>query len=391
MNRSNTLMIKKVGILVYGRFPTEKAYGTHIVEVAKAFSNNNKSVTIFYSKTNNDFSIDESPETFYDIPPNIELKELNNYDFTKLRIFNLLPAFFKKFIWNFGAIYWSNRVRSELVNMDLLWSTNPNLLAPQKKLNSILIYEKHGSAKYFQRLSIIYLSRIKNVIFVSTSKTSFDELSKINSSKTIHLPNGVDLSRYNNKITENKVLNIGYIGMLETYGRSKGVEEAIEILCRLKSKYQFNITVIGGPENRIENIKNICSKYKVNALIKNQIRFSEVPYEMQKLDIGLIPYPNDFHMSLYASPLKFFEYAASGSAILCSDLRSHLELNELNLGVEYFEESNWDDFRLKIINLIEDNDYLKDLKTKSITNIQNYSWDERLKNLIEFSVRSSIG
>ena len=120
MNRSNSLMIKKVGILVYGRFPTEKAYGTHIVEVAKAFSNNKKSVTIFYSKTNNDFSIDESPESFYDIPPNIELKELNNYDFTKLKIFNLLPGFFKKFIWNFGAIYWSKSVRSELVNMDLL-------------------------------------------------------------------------------------------------------------------------------------------------------------------------------------------------------------------------------------------------------------------------------
>ena len=38
-----------------------------------------------------------------------------------------------------------------------------------------------------------------------------------------------------------------------------------------------------------------------------------------------------------------------------------------------------------------DYDYLKDLKTKSITNIQNYSWDKRLKNLIEFSVRSSTG
>ena len=95
MNRSNSLMIKKVGILVYGRFPTEKAYGTHIVEVAKAFSNNKKSVTIFYSKIFNDFSIDESPESFYDIPPNIELKELNNYDFTKLKIFNLLQDFSK--------------------------------------------------------------------------------------------------------------------------------------------------------------------------------------------------------------------------------------------------------------------------------------------------------
>ena len=42
MNFANTTEIKDIRILVYGRFPTEKAYGTHIVEVAKAFLNNQK-------------------------------------------------------------------------------------------------------------------------------------------------------------------------------------------------------------------------------------------------------------------------------------------------------------------------------------------------------------
>ena len=59
MNFSNITEIKNVGILVYGRFPTEKAYGTHIVEVAKAFLSNHKKVTIFYSKTSNKYTISE--------------------------------------------------------------------------------------------------------------------------------------------------------------------------------------------------------------------------------------------------------------------------------------------------------------------------------------------
>ena len=391
MNFSNITEIKNVGILVYGRFPTEKAYGTHIVEVAKAFLSNHKKVTIFYSKTNNKYTINEDPQTFYDIPQNIEVKALDNFDYTNFRLFSLLPSILKKLMWNLGAFFWAKKIRPNLNDMDLLWSTNPNLLAPQKKLNKLLIYEKHGAAKYLQRLSIISLSRNSNAVFVSTSRKSHDELKKINHSKTIFLPNGVDLSRYTNEVVNNETINIGYIGMLETYGKGKGVEEAVKTLCDLNLVHKFNLTIIGGPENRIKTIREICSENNIDALIKDRVPYSEVPFEMQKLDIGIIPYPDDLHMSLYASPLKFFEYAAAGAAILCSDLRSHLDLKELNLGVEYFEESNWKDFESKIIRLIEDREYLEQLKFKSKKNIKNYSWEKRFESLMEFSVRSSTG
>ena len=391
MNFSNITEIKNVGILVYGRFPTEKAYGTHIVEVAKAFLSNHKKVTIFYSKTSNKYTINEDPQTFYDIPQNIKVKALDNFDYTNFRLFSLLPSILKKLMWNLGAFYWARKIRPNLNDMDLLWSTNPNLLVPQKKLNKLLIYEKHGAAKYLQRLSIISLSRNSNAVFVSTSKKSHDELKKINHSKTIFLPNGVDLSRYTNEVVNNETINIGYIGMLETYGKGKGVEDAVKTLCDLNLVHKFNLTIIGGPKNRIKTIREICSENNIDALIKDRVPYSEVPFEMQKLDIGIIPYPDDLHMSLYASPLKFFEYAAAGAAILCSDLRSHLDLKELNLGVEYFEESNWKDFESKIIRLIEDREYLEQLKFKSKKNIKNYSWEKRFESLMEFSVRSSTG
>ena len=294
-------------------------------------------------------------------------------------------------MWNLSAFFWAKKIRPNLNDMDLLWSTNPNLLVPQKKLNKLLIYEKHGAAKYLQRLSIISLSRNSNAVFVSTSKKSHDELKKINHSKTIFLPNGVDLSRYTNEVVNNETINIGYIGMLETYGKGKGVEEAVKTLCDLNLVHKFNLTIIGGPKNRIKTIREICSENNIDALIKDRVPYSEVPFEMQKLDIGIIPYPDDLHMSLYASPLKFFEYAAAGAAILCSDLRSHLDLKELNLGVEYFEESNWKDFESKIIRLVEDREYLEQLKVKSKKNIKNYSWEKRFESLMEFSVRSSTG
>ena len=44
---------KHIGLLVYGRFPTEKAYGGHVFEIAKSFTELGIKTTVFFSKTNN--------------------------------------------------------------------------------------------------------------------------------------------------------------------------------------------------------------------------------------------------------------------------------------------------------------------------------------------------
>ena len=50
---SMSLEMKNIGIIVYGRFPTEKAYGSHIIDTAVGFIENQCNVSVFYSKTSN--------------------------------------------------------------------------------------------------------------------------------------------------------------------------------------------------------------------------------------------------------------------------------------------------------------------------------------------------
>ena len=38
--------MKNIGIIVYGRFPTEKAYGSHIIDIADGFLENNCNVHV---------------------------------------------------------------------------------------------------------------------------------------------------------------------------------------------------------------------------------------------------------------------------------------------------------------------------------------------------------
>ena len=75
-----------------------------------------------------------------------------------------------------------------------------------------------------------------------------------------------------------------------------------------------------------------------------------VPSIVSSFDIGIVPYPNDKHFNLYASPMKIFELAACGIPVLASNIQGHLELEELNLGIVYFQHDNLDDFKNELKN-----------------------------------------
>ena len=88
--------LNKIALIVFGRFPTERAYGAHVFEVAKSFSDLGLETSILYSKTENKLTIDQDPEFFYGIDSNIQFKELDNIDLTKYRVYEILPSFFSK-------------------------------------------------------------------------------------------------------------------------------------------------------------------------------------------------------------------------------------------------------------------------------------------------------
>ena len=384
--------MKNIGIIVYGRFPTEKAYGSHIIDIADGFLENNCNVNVFYSKTSNKKTLDVSPQEYYE-NKQVNFIEVKNYDFTKLFFYNFIPNFIQKIFWTLGAYYWSKSLKNSLENIDTLWSTNPNLLINHASSNKNIIYEKHGAGKLIQKYVVKKLSKYENVFFVGTSKTSFEELSDLSPNNTIHLTNGVNLNLYKEDISreKNEKLNIGYIGMLETYGEDKGVKKAFLELKNIAKDYDFKLTLIGGPKEKIDEIVEEFKDTNLELFYKYKIPKNQVPKYIKDLDIGIVPYPNEFHMANYASPLKIFEYAAGNAAILSSDIKSNLELNDTQLGITYFKAGDYSDFNEKMTKLILDDNFRNSLIENSKKNINNYSLKNRIELLINFCVRSSIG
>ena len=179
--------------------------------------------------------------------------------------------------------------------------------------------------------------------------------------------------------------------MLETYGEDKGVKEAFLELKDIAKDYDFKLTLIGGPNEKIDEIVKEFEETNIELFYRYKIPKNQVPKYMKNLDIGIVPYPNEFHMSNYASPLKIFEYAAGSAAILSSDIKSNLELKETQLGITYFRAGDYIDFNKKIKKLISDDNFRYSLIENSKNYIENYNLKNRIRSLINFCVRSSTG
>lgn len=384
-------MNKKIAIITYARFPSEMAYGNHLIQIANSFIDNGFNVSIYYPKTYNTKTIDERPEKYYGVKREIAFKEINNFDITSYSIYNFLPSFLKKIIYSLNTFIWSVKLKKYFDGENYVWSTNPNILLIVKKFFDVTIYEKHGVARFIQKFSISKLKKDKNVYLIAVTTQSLNDLNK-SINKPLYLPNGVDRELFKPVVSKNEIIKIGYIGFLETYGIDKGVLSSVKEIAEINNKVTTNTLIVGGPKKKLDEITDYIEKInqKENFTIKDFVPHTKVPELISNLNIGIVPYPNDEHMSLYASPLKIFEFASCGIPVLLSNIKSHLELEELDLGLEFFQHDDFDDFRNKLESLVLNDELRTELSKKSLKNIDKLSWSSRTKKIIA-SVRSSTG
>tara|TARA_B100001093_G_scaffold519390_1_gene608195 strand:+ start:4637 stop:5788 length:1152 start_codon:yes stop_codon:yes gene_type:complete len=383
-------MTKKVAIITFARFPSEMAYGIHLVQTATSFIENDCKVNVYYPKTYNTKTIDEQPNNYYKLSNNINFKEIENIDITSFKVYNIAPRIIQKLFYSINTFIWGYRVRKYLENEDYLWSTNPNLILILKNMFKKSFYEKHGEAKYVQKFSISKLKKDKNVLMIGITKKSYEDVSN-SMNPPLYLPLGVNRELFLPNDSKNSTLTIGYVGMLETHGIDKGVLKACKEIVKIND-VETKTIIVGGPNKKLDEIRKFIDINKKNSYfeVNEFVPHEKVPKIISKFDVGIVPYPDERHMNLYASPMKIFELASCGVPILASNIESHLEIEKFNLGIVYFNHNNFDDFRNKLINLINDEKLRAELSAKSLENIDKLSFESRTKTML-ISACSSTG
>jgi glycosyltransferase involved in cell wall biosynthesis len=141
---------------------------------------------------------------------------------------------------------------------------------------------------------------------------------------------------------------------------------------------------VGGTANDAKKFKN---KYKDLIQNKRIVLVEHQPHsEMAKwqsaADVLVLPNSADEKISKnYTSPLKLFEYMASGRPVVASDLPSVREiLNEDNC--VFAEPDNPKDLAQKINLLLSDNKLAKTISAKAREDVLKFSWDKRALKII---------
>ena len=179
---------------------------------------------------------------------------------------------------------------------------------------------------------------------------------------------------------------------MNTYGVEKGVSFSIDALDfatkELSKRNPMDIyenvhfTVVGGSKNEHSELLNRHKDIDLKLNLIENTNQENVSKYMKEFDIGIVPYPKDEHISLYASPLKLFEYISTGIMIIASDVKSN-RLFEDEIGIEFYKAENFD----SLVEIFKDC-LLKSNRRKIIQyskqNLsfrENLSWQERTNKI----------
>ena len=207
-------------------------------------------------------------------------------------------------------------------------------------------------------------------------------------------PDAVDFKKFNILISKEearKKLNlpgdkilIGYVGMLKTMGVEKGVDVSIRSLLNLKEN--ISLVLVGGMEDDILYYTDLAREIGVleRVVFIGNVPHSAVPLYLKSFDILIAPFPDAAHYKFFMSPLKLFEYMASGRPIIVTDLPSIREVLDEESAI-FIKPNSHHDLGKAINNLVENKNLGEKIANQAHKLVQEkFTWEKRTSNILNF-------
>lgn len=239
-------------------------------------------------------------------------------------------------------------------------------------INYINNFEKLLSLTNAGKLKILSISyRLKDILIAKG----------INVNNVFVYHDCVNLERFQNKsikpLFKKRNQIIGYSGHLY---KDRGVELIIKLA---KSNPAFEFYIAGGLKKDVNHYKTKVRKSDIsNITFLGMLPYKKIPEFLKTCDVLIMPYSKSLNTIDSCSPLKVFEYMASGKIIITSNIPTILEvLNENNALI--FEADSFDSLQ-KALNKIKNNSVDKESLLKNmLENIKKYSWKKRSEYVLD--------
>lgn len=310
-----------IAYIVNARIPTEKAHGFQIMKVCEALAALGHSVELIVPARAN--KITQDAFSYYGLSSVFPIRRLSVIDYG----FRMQSASFLASLLMFKPMK-----DTAIVTRD------PEIAFLYIRRGYRVFYYAH---KWPQSKVGLFKLLLKNVTGVICNSQGTEAEFKVHGfQNTVAVPNAVDLREFDGlgdkavlraqlDIPANKKIAM-YVGHLYTW---KGIDVVIGAAEKLASNQDVVFMIIGGTDADIAKYRKIIvTKGLSNVVILGHKNHSEVPSYLAAADMLLLPnIPSSAESERYTSPIKMFEYMASGVPVIASDMSSMREvLNENN-------------------------------------------------------------
>jgi glycosyltransferase involved in cell wall biosynthesis len=320
-----TLQEMKIAYCTNVRLPSERAHGHQIAEVADALAYLGHRVTVFAPFRRN--PVKQPFHEYYHADPRVELRLVGSFDpIASPFLPGVLGLFFLN--WRLRSAY------MRLSQFDLLYTRAPALFPALLRTGIPTIIELHQLPRRQRGFFVHYCNRAQKVVCLTSAMQKELLAWGVLPQKTMVAGDAVSLERFQslpNAAEARKRLQIqthrpivGYVGRLKTLDMNKGVEELLHATTTLRlSASPVHLLIVGGPERDIDEYRRMAH---VLGLTPEDVTFTgslpaeRVPEALIACDVLAMPFPDYPHYRTNMSPLKMFEYMATGLPIITSDL-----------------------------------------------------------------------
>lgn len=382
-----------IAYITSSRLPTEKAYGYQIVKMCEEFScvlGTHGSIELWAPLRRS-----QTPETvkqFYQESYGIQEPPLVR----RIRTFDWLRT-----QWLIGPLAFQLHVFDVFLGALLRLVRTPRGITVYSRdwwalfftfFGIPVIHECHRVSTNSKLFFILARRADKIIVVTEALKQRFLEKG-FPERKLLVAPDAVDLILFDPNISKDEARKrlglpgdspiVGYMGRLKTMGMEKGLTTILDALKQLPNP-PLLLAVGGANEDRAEyqeaaNVRHLKEK----TLFIKRVPQQTLALYQKACDILLMPFPNLEHYAYYMSPLKMFEYMASGRPIIASDLPSIREiLNERN--AVFVPPENASSLSYAIKDLFDNPVKSETLARRARQDAERHTWDRRASDILRF-------
>ena len=167
----------------------------------------------------------------------------------------------------------------------------------------------------------------------------------------------------------------------------KGIETIVKIAAELP---KVNFILYGNLKTLSDNLYNKIINKK-NIILNDFITYKKIANILPKNKILLMPYErkvgvliNNLDVSNYISPLKLFDYLASGSTIIASRKKAYSHILKHKFNCFLVQSDNIKKWVKTVQKVLSTTSHTQKIQKNSIQTAIKYSWLKRVKKIMKF-------